>query len=368
MGRLSCAGAHATASGAAAPPRVELMPPRSPLPRRNGLDASWIRTPDNVPGAPAAWATMGEYLDHRLGAHLDVLGMLRERGLVDATGRPWLASDRYRGNAFVWFHRERAPELPVPFPLTVLHADGRIVVVDKPHFLATTPRGAHVTQSVVAILRQRLGLPDLVPAHRLDRLTAGVLLLTVDRSVRGAYAGIFASRSAEKTYEAIAGHDPSLTLPRVESGRIVKNRGNLQAELVAGEPNAITRIELLQARGGLGRYRLRPATGKTHQLRLQLSALGIPIVGDPLYPEVRDVDPDDFSTPLRLVARDLRFTDPIDGRRREFASSARLDWPSEDSRGRRPRADDGDAAEVGEDLVPAFARADDGEVATRIAE
>jgi len=270
---------------------------------------------------------MGEYLDHRLGAHLDVAGMLAERRFVDTGGRPWLGSDSYRGNAFVWFHRDRGPEVEVPFDLTVLHADGRIVVVDKPHFLATTPRGTHVTQSVVSILRQRLGLPDLVPAHRLDRLTAGVLLLTVDRSDRGAYAGIFASRAAEKTYEAIAGFDPRLDFPRTETGRIVKDRGNLQAQLVAGEPNATTHLELLETRAGYGRYRLRPTTGKTHQLRLQLSALGIPIVGDPLYPDVLDVAADDFSTPLRLVARSLRFTDPVDGRPREFTSGVRIDWP-----------------------------------------
>ena len=120
------------------------------------------------------------------------------------------------------------------------------------------------------------------------------------------YAGVFAARTAEKTYEAIARHDAALGFPRTETGRIVKDRGSLQAELVAGPPNAETRIELLETRGGLGRYRLRPTTGKTHQLRLQLSALGIPIVGDPLYPQVLDVDPDDFSTPLRLVARQWR--------------------------------------------------------------
>ncbi len=307
------------------------MPPRSPLPRRNALDASWVRTPDNVPGSVPPWGTMGEFLDHRLGAHLDVAGMLTGGCFVDAAGRPWLGTEHYRGNAFVWFHRERAPEREVPFPLTVLHADGRIVVVDKPHFLATTPRGTHVTQSVVSILRQRLGLPDLVPAHRLDRLTAGVLLLTVDRSDRGAYAGVFAARTAEKTYEAIARHDAALGFPRTETGRIVKDRGSLQAELVAGPPNAETRIELLETRGGLGRYRLRPTTGKTHQLRLQLSALGIPIVGDPLYPQVLDVDPDDFSTPLRLVARRLAFVDPVDGRSREFISGVPLEWPDADA-------------------------------------
>ncbi len=303
------------------------MPPRSPLPQREGLDASWIRTPDNVPGVSAPWATMRDFLDERLGAHADVGAGLASGLFVQADGRPWRGSEPYRGNAFVWFHRRRAPELVVPSPLVVLHADERLVVVDKPHYLATTPRGTHATESVVAKLRLMLGNGDLVPAHRLDRLTAGVLVLTADRRFRGSYAGLFASGAAIKTYEAIAGLDPALTFPRTLTGRIVKRRDSLQAELVEGEPNASTLVELVEARGAFGRYRLTPATGKTHQLRLQLASLGVPIVGDPLYPDVLDPDPADFSDPLRLVARRLEFADPVDGVPRAFESLTPLTWP-----------------------------------------
>lgn len=309
------------------------MPPRSPLPPRHGLAASWVRTPDRDPGAAAPWASMGEFLADRLATHVPVADLLEAGAFVDARGRPWRGSDPYRPNAFVWFHRPLRPEPPVPGELRVLHRDDRIVVVDKPHFLASTPRGSHVAESVVARLRVALGLPDLVPAHRLDRLTAGVLVLTVERAHRGAYAGVFARRAAEKTYEAIAPHRADLALPRVLSGRIEKRRGRLQAELVPGEPNAETRVDLVEARGAWARYRLRPTTGKTHQLRLQLAALGLPIHGDPLYPEVRDVAPDDFSTPLALVARRLRFSDPVDGAPRDFTSGVPLPWP--DSPGAR---------------------------------
>ena len=97
--------------------------------------------------------------------------------------------------------------------------------------------------------------------------------------------------------------------------------------MVEGEPNADTLIELVERRGGHARYRLTPRTGRTHQLRLQLAARGLPIVGDPLYPRVLDVAPDDFTTPLQLVARRLGFRDPVDGTEREYTSRRLLDWP-----------------------------------------
>jgi len=272
---------------------------------------------------------MADFLAERLGAHLPVADLLDAGAFVDGRGRPWRGADPYRANAFVWFHRPLRAEPPVPGEVRVLYADDRLVVVDKPHFLATTPRGAHVAESVVARLRVALDLPDLVPAHRLDRLTAGVLVLTCARAHRGAYAGLFATRRAAKTYEAIAPHAADLEFPRLLTGRIEKRRGRLQAELVPGEPNAETLVELAEVRGPWARYRLTPTTGKTHQLRLQLAALGLPIAGDPLYPEIRDVEPADFSTPLALVARRLRFTDPVDGTERVYASGVPLRWPDQ---------------------------------------
>jgi tRNA pseudouridine32 synthase/23S rRNA pseudouridine746 synthase len=291
------------------------------------LDAAWVRTPDNDPGRARGWATMRDFLLARFPSVVPVETMLASGAFVDAGGRPWTGEEPYRPNAFVWFRRQLVPEPVVPFAVEVLHRDDRIVVVDKPHFLATTPRGTHVTETVLVRLRDALGLPELAAAHRLDRLTAGVLVLTAHREHRGAYAGIFQAREVEKTYEALARFDPTLDFPRVVAGRIEKRRGSLQAEVVAGEPNAETLIELVEARGGYARYRLTPSTGKTHQLRVQLAALGLPILGDSLYPRVLDVADDDFTTPLQLVARRLRFIDPIDGTPRDYTSKIALDWP-----------------------------------------
>jgi len=216
----------------------------------------------------------------------------------------------------VYLYRELPDEVPVPFDVPVLYRDADIVVVDKPHFLATMPRGRHVAQTALVRLRRELGLPELSPVHRLDRLTAGVLLFTTRREVRGAYQTLFARNVVRKTYLARAAVNPALVLPRIVRNRIVKRRGHLQAVCEPGLPNAETLVE--QVSDGL--YRLTPRTGRTHQLRVHMASLGVPIEGDPLYPDVIDVAADDFSAPLRLLAQRVEFTDPLTGLRREFVS------------------------------------------------
>ena len=201
--------------------------------------------------------------------------------------------------------------------IPILHREENIVVVDKPHFLATMPRGSHVAQTALVRLRRDLDLPELSPAHRLDRLTAGVLLFTLRREVRGRYQTLFARGEVAKTYLARSSH-PDLAGPQVVSNRIVKRRGVLQATVEPGEPNAETLVEPL----GSGLYRLTPRTGRTHQLRLHMAGLGLPIDNDPLYPEVVGVDRADFSRPLRLVAKTLGFTDPLTGRMLRFESAS----------------------------------------------
>jgi tRNA pseudouridine32 synthase / 23S rRNA pseudouridine746 synthase len=303
------------------------MPPRSPLPRRNGLDAAWVRTPDNLPSNRGRWQTMGEFLRERLPGVAPVAEMLQAGEFFDQHGQPWREQDPFRPNAFVWFHRPLASEVSVPFDVAVLYADERIVVVDKPHFLATTPRGVHVRETVVVRLRESLSLPDLAPAHRLDRLTAGVLVLTTRPQFRAAYAELFQRGQVQKVYEAVAPFDPVIEFPLRVKNRIEKPRGSLQAQVVAGEPNAETMIELIEVHGDFARYRLMPVTGKTHQLRVHLAGLGLPIVGDPLYPQVQDSLGDDFEHPLQLVARSLAFTDPFDGKPRSWASRVAVEWP-----------------------------------------
>jgi tRNA pseudouridine32 synthase / 23S rRNA pseudouridine746 synthase len=237
--------------------------------------------------------------------------------VVDADGAVIDQATVLPAGSSVYLYRELPDEVPVPFDVPVLYRDANIVVVDKPHFLATMPRGRHVAQTVVVRLRRELGLPELSPAHRLDRLTAGVLLLTTRREVRGAYQTLFSRGLVRKTYLARAAVDPALVLPRVVRSRIVKRRGQLQAVCEPGVPNAETHVELLSPDG---LYRLTPRTGRTHQLRVHMASLGLPIESDPLYPNVIDVPADDFSTPLGLLAQRIEFDDPVTGLTREFTS------------------------------------------------
>ena len=237
--------------------------------------------------------------------------------VVTAAGTVVDATTVLAPGSHVYLYRDLPDEVEVPFAIPILHRDNEIVVVDKPHFLATMPRGRHVAQTALVRLRRELDLPELSPAHRLDRLTAGVLLFTARREVRGAYQTLFAHGLVRKTYLAVAHGVPDVELPTVVRNRIVKRRGVLQATVEPGEPNAETLIEPL----GDAHYRLTPRTGRTHQLRVHMCGLGVPIANDPLYPDVIDVAPEDFSAPLQLVAARLEFDDPLTGERRRFVSS-----------------------------------------------
>ncbi|MFC7448031.1 pseudouridine synthase [Rhodococcus daqingensis] len=298
--------------------------PAAPLPVRDGLNPTRLRLPERGP-----WTTVLEYL---LARFPDDATRLREKvelaEVVGGDGVPVTAETAFAPRSFVYLYRDPPVEPRVPFEIEILHRDRDLLVVDKPHFLASTPRGRHIVESALVRLRRDLDLPELTPAHRLDRVTAGVLVFTVRQEARRAYQLLFEQRLVTKEYEAIAGFDPSLSLPRTVHSRIVKERGMLQCTEAPGEPNAHTHIELLDTRGELGRYRLLPTTGKMHQLRVHLNSLGIPILGDNFYPRLYDVAPDDYSSPLQLLARSVEFTDPHTGEPRRFVSRRRLAaWP-----------------------------------------
>ncbi|GAB3130654.1 RluA family pseudouridine synthase [Tsukamurella serpentis] len=297
----------------------------APLPLRDGVDPTRLVIADEESGL-----TLGEVLGARFPGTEEYVARESAAGsVVGSDGIPLTPSTPVRARQAVWMYRELPDEIEVPFDLPVLHQDERIVVVDKPHFLATMPRGARVVQSALVRLRRELGEPRLSPAHRLDRLTAGVLLLTRDPAARGHYQQLFATGAARKEYCALAPLREDLVLPAVVESRIEKTPGIMRAYEVPGPVNARSHVELEAESTGpdgvtVGRYRLRPETGKTHQLRLHMARLGVPILGDPLYPEQREVVDGDFSDPLRLLARSLAFSDPFDGAERVFVSGRDL--------------------------------------------
>jgi tRNA pseudouridine32 synthase / 23S rRNA pseudouridine746 synthase len=276
---------------------------------------------------PGRWDTVVDFLSERTGDPEGVLRRVDDGEVLLSDGRAVTRATAYVPGQRVHLHRDLPVEHPVPGEVRVLHRDEHLVVVDKPHFLATTPRGRHVAETVLVRLRRSLDLPELTPVHRLDRLTAGVLLLTTRQAARGPYQQLFARGEVTKTYLAVAPVRPDLELPAEVHDRLVKPRGSLQTLRAPGPANAHTRVDLVEHRGGLGLYRLTPSTGRTHQLRVHLAGLGIPIVGDPLYPGVRVVDPGDFSDPLQLLAAELALRDPWSGEPRTWRSARSLRWP-----------------------------------------
>jgi tRNA pseudouridine32 synthase / 23S rRNA pseudouridine746 synthase len=304
--------------------RAGRKPPPAPLAQRAGVDPVRVRLPGD-----GTWPTIRAFLYARYGPAVGLPrldAMLADGRFVTQDG-PVDACTPYRAGGWVWFHRDLEPERPVPFSVGIVHRDERIVVADKPHFLATTPRGRHVTETALARLRRDLELPQLSPAHRLDRLTAGLALFVVRPQDRGAYQTLFRDRRVRKEYEAVAPYDPRVALPCTVRSRIVKHPGVIAAREEPGTPNAESHVELLAHRGGLGRYRLLPATGRTHQLRVHMNALGLPLLNDPVYPDVLpEVAPEDedFGRPLQLLARALEFTDPLSGAARRFESAREL--------------------------------------------
>jgi tRNA pseudouridine32 synthase / 23S rRNA pseudouridine746 synthase len=284
-----------------------LKPP--PLPVRDGLGPARLRL---------RGGSVVEEFRSRFGQA--VAAKVTAGEVVDADGVVLGADSVMPAGASVYFYRELADEVPVPFDVPVLYRDNDIVVVDKPHFLATMPRGRHVAQTAVVRLRRELGLPELSPAHRLDRLTAGVLVFTTRREVRGRYQSLFSGGRVGKTYLCRASGAANATLPALVRNRIIKRRGALQAIIEPGEPNSETLVEGIDD----GLFRLTPRTGRTHQLRVHMASLGVPIDGDPLYPNVIDVPADDFSTPLQLLAHSIEFDDPVTGVRRRFVSRRSL--------------------------------------------
>ena len=236
-------------------------------------------------------------------------------------------------------HRMVLEEPRIPFEPRIIYEDQRIIVVDKPHFLATMPRGMWYASTVLIRMRRLYGEPAIIPAHRLDRATAGVLVLVRDPAARRAYQMLFQEHRVRKIYQCLAPvgpiarlrtgtvrHlDPPRVFPLERRSRVIKRRGVLQAWEERGPVNAVTRVELTAGQGCLATYTLYPKTGKTHQLRVHMNALGLPIVGDDLYPRIQTRAYDDFSQPLQLVARRLEFTDPFTGVNRIFNSSVPLE-------------------------------------------
>ncbi len=282
--------------------------------------------PSRLQLPPGPWTTVLDGLCARFPAIARETWIDRfARGRVqDAEGAPLAVDAPYRVGAEIRYFREVAVEAAIPFEESLVHVDAHLVVADKPHFLPVTPAGAFVGETLLARLARRLGNPELVPLHRIDRDTAGLVLFSASKATRGAYQSLFRLRRIRKQYEAIAPALPELTFPRVHASRLEPGDPFFRMQEVRGVPNSETHIRVIDRAGPTWRYLLEPVTGRKHQLRVHMAALGAPIENDRFYPRLSSRDEDDHARPLQLLAQRLEFTDPLDGRARCFESGLQL--------------------------------------------
>ncbi|MCZ8251625.1 MAG: pseudouridine synthase [Hylemonella sp.] len=294
----------------------------------DGVSASCVALPHGP------WPRLIDFLTERLPAVSAAQWAQRMSAgrVLDEDGATLAPEAVYAPGQRVYYYRELDAEPVIPFEETIVHQDEHLLVADKPHFLPVTPTGRYVQQTLLVRLKRRTGIETLTPIHRIDRETAGLVVFSVRPQDRDAYQRLFRQQQVEKVYEAIAPLRPERPLPAVHRSRIVEDEQFFRQREVPGEPNSETALELVEARGTLALYRLRPKSGRTHQLRVHMNALGRPIVGDLFYPVVVHGPghaQDDLSQPLRLLARALAFNDPVSGHPRTFESRRRLDWPAQ---------------------------------------
>ena len=303
----------------------------SPLPMRHGVSASRVWLPKvgdykNSTEKYGTWHTMLDFLVERfpfIGE--EILIERLERGhIVSQTGETFTPTSPYQPELFLFYYREIPNEPEIPFKEEILFKDENIIVVDKPHFIPVTPSGRYVRESLLARLKHHYQSEDISPIHRLDRETAGVMLFSCNAEIRGAYQKLFQQREVKKTYEAIASLS-TLTFPLTYKSRITQSEDTffiMREE--EGAPNSETTLDIIETKGDLARYHLAPVTGRQHQLRVHLMALGFPILNDPFYPVLLPSKGEDYSQPLQLLAKSIEFIDPITNEIRVFESKRKL--------------------------------------------
>lgn len=254
-------------------------------------------------------------------------GRISEGKLFDEESQPVTTDTPYSPQKRIFYFREVCSEPLIPFAEKILFIDDEILVACKPHFLPVTPGGRYVDECLLNRLRRSTGIENLVPLHRIDRETAGLVLFSVNRKSRGLYGTLFMNGLVEKTYQALAACPPlQKTASWQIEDRIVRGEPWFRMNAVPGRVNARSSINLMEIKGERACFTLHPLTGKTHQLRIHMSGLGFGILNDRYYPELQPESDDNFDTPLQLVAQRLRFKDPLTGMNREFTSGRELLW------------------------------------------
>ena len=284
-------------------------------PAIDGLRASRLQLP------PGPWRTVLDALCWRFPAidRAQWLDRMARRRVTDVDGHAITPETAFRAGAEIHYYREVEDEPRIPFAETVLFVDEHIAVADKPHFLPVTPAGDFVTETLLARLLRRFGNPDLAPLHRIDRATAGLVLFSTNPHTRTRYQALFREHRIDKYYEALAPALPEIAFPLVRASRLERGEPFFRMRETDGAPNSETPVDVIERGGATWRYALTPITGRKHQLRVHMAALGAPIVNELVYPDLR-TEREDHSRPLKLLAKSLAFVDPLSGEERRFES------------------------------------------------
>lgn len=230
-------------------------------------------------------------------------------GKVRANGDPIDLETPYRPLLEVHYRREVEHEPPVRRDYRVVWSDRHLAVVDKPPNLPVTPGGRWVRGCLLHLLLEATGNHQITPLHRLDRLTSGVVILSIDPETRAHFTRLFQPRSmVEKLYTAVCElqRDPPshrFTLAH----HIARSPQEYWRQIARPEltANAECEVEVIAVKDGLALVGIRPSTGRKHQIRVQLAHEGLPILGDPLYGTVRSNVPHDLTQRLWLDAHQL---------------------------------------------------------------
>lgn len=296
---------------------TEFIPPMI-----DGVSASKVFLPKMKP-APA---TVYQYLCQQF-AHIapsEWQQRFADNLIYDALGNILSFDSEYIENSHVFYYRFLAHEIQVPFEHEILFENEHLLVIDKPHFLTISPTGQYVQETLLVRLKKQTGNEFLTPIHRLDRETSGVVLFSKQPATRAIYQEMFAQRQVNKIYHAIAPFHADLTFPCHTRYRMEKGQPFYTMQVVEGQINSETEIDLIEHDAIWGKYQLKPITGKQHQLRVHLNSLGIAIKNDPFYPVVQHKREDDFSAPLQLLAKHIRFNDPATFQDMQFSSNFEL--------------------------------------------
>lgn len=296
-------------------------------PIKNGVSPSCVFLPEGQ------WSRCEDFLAERFPAISkdEWQKRMSEGNVLDAKAQIIRPGQPYQHGALLYYYRSLASEPALPFTETILYQDEWIVVADKPHFLPVIPSGRYLQETLLVRLKHRLNIETLSPIHRIDRETAGLVVFSIQAKTRGLYQELFRHKNVQKYYEAIAPWKPDIPLPSFRQSRLVQSNGSfMQMMETTGPTNATTHISLLETKKKLARYALTPLTGKKHQLRVHMAALGVPILNDRIYPNLLPEEKNEqtrseaFANPLQLLAKTLSFKDPVTRQLRYFESQQQL--------------------------------------------